>query len=156
MGKADETGTNRARARTLAQQALFLKHFAHGGVVTEAAQAAGVSRQRHYEWLADPEKYPDYEERFKDAHEQACDRLEREAIRRGADGWDEPVYQGGKKVGLVRRHSDRMLELVLKARLPDKYRERQSVEHSGPGGGPIEQRVVVIPDNGRNDRGSDD
>lgn len=132
-----------ARAKTLAQQGAFLAAFAKVGVITEAATRSGVDRQRHYEWLADPEKYPGYAERYAEANEQACDALEAEAVRRGAEGWEEPVYQGGKLVGRVVRHSDRMLELVLKARLPEKYRERQSMELTGKGGGPLETRNTV-------------
>jgi hypothetical protein len=35
--------------------------------------AWGVSRSRHYEWLADSAKYPAYRERFADAREGAAE-----------------------------------------------------------------------------------
>lgn len=53
---------------------------------------------------------------------------------------------GAKFVGnAVRRYSDRLLELLLKARLSHIYRER--LEHSGPGGEPLPapQGVVIVP-----------
>lgn len=131
------------RPTTEAQQAAFLGAYASVGVVTAACKLVGVDRQRHYEWLADQEKYPDYEKRFKDAHEQACDRLEAEAVRRAVQGWDEPVYQMGALVGTKRMYSDRMLELMLKARRPGTFRDRQSVEHTGKDGGPIETKNVT-------------
>jgi hypothetical protein len=144
----------RPRANTAAQQAAFLKQFAVIGVVTTAATLAGIDRQRHYEWLDAADKYPDYADRFAAASEQAADVCEAEMLRRGVTGWEEPVYgSGGTGLGTVlvgskRVFSDRMLELALKARRPQKFRER--VEHTGQGGGPIEATVTfTLPDNGR-------
>lgn len=149
--------TQHVRARTLALQALFLRNYAAIGVITAAAKASGIDRGQHYDWLARSDKYPGYRKQFEDAHEQACDRLETEMIRRGVQGWDEPVFgkQPGKDtgtgvVGHIRKWSDRMLEIALKARRPEKFRERYDLEHSGPQGGPIEfariERVVVWPE----------
>jgi hypothetical protein len=57
----------------------------------------------------------------------------------------EPLIGGGKIIRdddgnpiAIRRYSDAMLTLLLKARRPEKFRERSSVEMSGPGGKPIE------------------
>ena len=33
------------------------------------------------------------------------------------------------------------------------FGDKVALEHTGPNGGPIEQRIVIIPGNGRNDRG---
>jgi hypothetical protein len=140
----------------LAQQQAFLQHFASIGVVTAAAKLAGIERQRHYEWLQAPDKYPGYAEQYAAAMEEAADRCEAEMMRRGVAGWDEPVYgklpgeqTGNGVIGSKRVYSDRMLELALKARRPEKFRERY--EHTGPNGGPIKSEVHVfqIPDNGR-------
>lgn len=121
----------RPAPKVLGQQVAFLSHFAVLGVITEAAVAAGVDRERHYEWLADPEKYPNYREAYENAREKAADRLEAEATRRAVDGWEEPVFQQGMQVGLIRRHSDRMLEILLKARRPERFRERHDVTTGG-------------------------
>ena len=43
----------------------------------------------------------------------------------------------GQPGAFVRRYSDTLLIFRLKAEAPDKYRERISTEHSGPGGGPM-------------------
>lgn len=130
------------RATTLATQALFLQSYAQIGVVTAAAKMAGIDRSVHYEWMADVEKYPDYKAKFEDAHQQAIDRLEVEAIRRGLSGWEEPVFGRGKdanagtvQVGTIRRYSDRMLEIMLRARRPADFRERMEV--TGKDGGAI-------------------
>jgi len=132
----------RARAGTLAKQALFLQHYASIGVITASARLAGISRSLHYEWLKQSKKYPKYAKQFEDAREQACDRLETEMIRRGVQGWDEPVYgklagkdTGSGQIGTIRKYSDRMLEIALKACRPERFRERY--EHSGPGNAPL-------------------
>ena len=48
-------------------------------------------------------------------------------------GWDEPVYRDGVLVGSIRKHSDTCLIFILKARRPEKYRDRHEVDtkHSG-------------------------
>ncbi len=56
------------------------------------------------------------------ALDSATDRLEQEAVRRAVDGVDEPVYQGGKKVGSITRYSDTLLIFLLKANR-DKFRQ---------------------------------
>jgi len=49
---------------------------------------------------------------------------EEQADRRAFVGWEEPVYQGGRLVGVVKRFSDRLAEVQLGANRPEKYREQ--------------------------------
>jgi len=87
------------------------------------------------------------------------DYLEQEAQRRAVDGYEEPiVHKGiqafvrdaetgnleldanGKPIPLtVRRYSDRLLEILLKARRPEKFRENMKIEAHVTGG------VLAIP-----------
>ncbi len=137
------------RAKTLALQRLFLEQFANIGVITAASKLCGVDRAMHYRWLQDKEKYPEYGGQFLEASEMAADRAEAEMVRRGIIGWEEPVFgklpgkeTGTGKVGSRRMFSDRMLELCLKARRPEKFRERH--EHTGAGGGPIQVQDLTM------------
>jgi hypothetical protein len=50
--------------------------------------------------------------------------------KRAVDGWLEPVWWKGKKVGTVRRFSDRLLEKALAASDPDTYGDRQQSQVS--------------------------
>lgn len=109
-----------------AEKKAFLAAYARLATVTHAAEAVGIARQRHYEWMRDD---PDYPARFEAACEQAVDKLEREVVRRGAEGVDKPVYQGGKLVGSVREYSDTLLIFALKGLRPEKYRDRYDVKH---------------------------
>lgn len=86
-----------------------------------------------YEWRAKDEAFAG---EWDAALEEGIDLAEAEMWRRGVEGWDEPVFgrvakdQDGE-IGVVRKHSDAMLTLALKAHRPDKYRDRQSIEHTG-------------------------
>lgn len=106
-----------------AKQTAFLAAYAEVGNVTAAARMAKVSRQAHYNWLGDPE----YADKFAAASEEAVDSLEAEARRRAVQGNVEPVFQGGKQVGEIRKFSDTLLIFLLKGARPERYRERYDV-----------------------------
>lgn len=108
--------------------------------VSEAARAAGIGRQTAYDWREADESFA---AAWIEAEQAAADALEREAWRRGVDGIDKPIVYQGKITDHCREYSDRMLELLLKAHRPEKFRERVTTEHTGPDGGPIKAAVVV-------------
>ncbi len=127
----------------------FLELLATNGNVTVTCDALNLRRQTVYEARAED---PDFAAAWDEAMEQAADHLEAEARRRAVDGWDEPVYYLGRRVGLVRKFSDTLLIFLMKGARPEKYRDRQQLEHTGPGGQPLPAPAVVnvyIPDNGR-------
>lgn len=79
------------------------------GNITKSAEAAGISRQTYYHSY---QQYPDFAALADDALEQFRDSLEYVALTRALDG------------------SDRMLELLLRANLPSKYRERSDIQQT--------------------------
>lgn len=123
----------KARARTAArrkpsaeelraaQRSAFLEALASFGTVRHACEAADVGRSTVYEWR---EEDADFAAAWDAALEEAADTLEREAMRRAAEGVDKPVFQGGALVGFVREYSDTLLIFLLKGLRPEKYRER--------------------------------
>ena len=116
------------------RKALFLRAVAGLGNVTAAAEHVGIDRTLHYHWVKVDEAY---RAAFNAAMDMAGDRLEIAARRRAVDGVEEPVYQGGELVGRIRKFSDVLLIFLMKGANPEKYRENQRVEMSGPGGGPV-------------------
>lgn len=136
---------------TDAQKRAYLVGYIRGGTKTSAAAAAKVSLRTGWNWRHDASD-PAFLAAFRQADGIRGERMEDEAWRRGHDGWEEPVYQGGQLVGTLHKHSDTLLIFSMKGEMPGKYRER--VEHSGPKGGPIPIAQVgrlnlYLPDNGR-------
>lgn len=116
------------------QKKTFLREMRKHGVVTVAAAKAHAGRATVYEWR---EEDPDFARAWDDAEEESTGLLEVEAHRRAHGGWLEPVFQGGKRVGQVRRFSHTLLMFLLNGRKPEVYRQRHSHEVGGPNGGPI-------------------
>lgn len=116
----------------------FLLCLAEYASVSRAATKSKNARSNIYEWLKKDIK-------FKAAFEEACDvatkSLEDEAIRRAYEGVNKPVFQGGKKVGTIKEYSDTLLIVLLKARDPDRYKDRSAKEITGKDGKPIATEV---------------
>ena len=107
------------------------------GSVSAAARCAGVSRRSVYRWAADD---PAFAAALAEAREDAADAIEEEAHRRAVSGvrvykflrdgtpinhpeTGEPYYEHA--------YSDRLLEILMKAGRPAKYRDRSDVRQSG-------------------------
>lgn len=116
------------------QQADFIRWLEEYASVSRAAKKAKVPRSNIYEWLkVDPE----FKTKFDEACELAIAALEDEAVRRAHEGTMKPIYQQGKKVGSVREYSDTLLIVLLKARAPQKYKDRFAGELTGKDGAPL-------------------
>lgn len=131
MAKPHET--THSYARTRANQGAFLAAYAQCCHIQRAADAAGIGRRTHYDWLRDD---PEYAALFEEAKELATQVLEDAAVQRAVDGWQEPVFHEGKIVGSITKFSDRLLELCLRARRAE-YRPVQKHELTGKDGKPL-------------------
>jgi DsbC/DsbD-like thiol-disulfide interchange protein len=124
------------RARTLVQReaapneaelrSAFCTALAETANVTRSCKIAELGRTTAYLWRNSD---TDFAKAWDAALERGTDALEDEAVRRGHEGTEKPVYQGGKLVGTVREYSDTMLTIMLKARRPDKFKDRATIEH---------------------------
>ena len=110
----------------------FLAKVACGYSVTAAVAESAMSRAWFYRERSDD---PAFAEAWDEALDAGTDALEDEARRRAVDGVEEPIVAMGKvardeagNVLTVRRYSDSLLTLLLKARRPDKFKERSAVE----------------------------
>lgn len=97
-------------ALTTKKRRLFLDELAKGYSESKAATAAGETL-RYFQRRADED--PNFKKDWDDAIKKGDDRLEDVATRRAIKG------------------SDFLLQNQLKARKPEKYRERTAIEHSG-------------------------
>jgi len=92
------------------RQSAFLELIeAHGIADADAALAVGVHRITVWRWKQEP----DFAGRYRAARQVRVDHLVREAERRAMAG------------------SDRMLEFLLCNYAPDRFSNKQKVEHSG-------------------------
>ena len=116
-----------ATQATIKKREKFLDTYREIGIVRDAAKEAGINRCTVYKWLKDET----FKAEFEQAREEATEKLEREAIRRAAEGVDKPVYYQGKLVDTVKEYSDTLLIFLLKGMNPDKYAERSKQEVTG-------------------------
>ena len=105
----------------------FLLDFRRHGIVTSACEIAGISRGSVMNWRRDDIEFSNA---YTEAELSSTERMEREAIRRASEGWEHPVFQGGKLVGTECRYSDNLLMFVLKMRKPE-YRDKFDVNVTG-------------------------
>jgi hypothetical protein len=76
---------------TAGRKADFLAALSLGSTATAAAGASGVALRTFYD-----HKGSDLRDAWEEAYREGTELLEDEARRRGAEGWDEPVYYQGR------------------------------------------------------------
>ena len=120
---------------------MFLAGLLEGLHVTDACKQAVVNVSVAY-------RRRDENEAFRSAWSKAIeigtDALEAEAARRAYHGTLKPVFHKGEICGHVREYSDSLLQFLLRARDPVRYRENQRVEHTGANGGALPIEIVGI------------
>lgn len=121
--KSTAAGAVAARKRS------FIEALRQIGNVTMVCVRLDMSRSQAYDWRA---KDAEFRLLWDDAIEHAADLLEAEAWRRGVQGVERPVYQGGQQVGTVREFSDTLLIFLLKGIRPHKFRDRVEVVLKDP------------------------
>ena len=118
-------------------QELFLQVLEDTASPKQAAQVCGISRRLAFEYKQND---LEFKRRWEQSIQIAMDALLEEAYRRAVVGVDEPViYQGqvstardpqtGEERALtVKKHSDRLLEVMLKFHYGDEMAERLRVK----------------------------
>lgn len=137
---------SQGRALATRTRGRFIAELASTGNVSLAALAAGGHRNTFYDCrAADPAFAAEWDE----ALEIATDALEAEARRRALEGVREPIVSGGKVVTdaagepmFIRRYSDSLMQLLLRAHRPEKFRERTETKLVGPDGGAVQVEAI--------------
>lgn len=102
----------------------FLETLRQTGQVREAVKAAKACDSTFYMIR---QREPDFAAAWEEALQIGLDRLQDEAIRRAIDGSEEPVFYKGQQVATVRKYSDRLLTVLLKAHRPERYGDKVDV-----------------------------
>jgi hypothetical protein len=127
---------------TQEQRERFIATLADTRNVTVAAQEAGIARRAAFALRT---RDADFAADWQDAEEAASDLLEHEARQRAMNGLEEPVYYHGKKVGEVRRYSETLLLMFLRAERPEKFAEKGAATGTAKATGQVAGGVLVVP-----------
>lgn len=106
----------------------FLNALLETGLRNKAAEIVGISRQTHYVWMKNDDEYA---EKYEEVRLMLVDNLEDAAYERAVNGVERKVYFKGEEVGTQTEYSDQLLVVLLKANMPEKYKEINKVELSG-------------------------
>lgn len=127
---------------TAERKAIFLRELARHGVAAEGARVASPhTAERHgalSTFVSERGRDPEFAAAWADALEQANAALEREAWRRAVEGVPHGVFQKGQRVidhdgqpATERQYSDRLLEVLIRSRLSDRYGDKKQIELKG-------------------------
>lgn len=112
-------------------RAIVLDKIRSGDQIVDIADAVGVTRQALYKAkLVDEEFGNEWEEAAEIGQLIQLSECEKELDFRGRVGWIEPKFYEGRVCGFVKKYSDSLLQLRLKALAPEKYKDRQQIDGS--------------------------
>lgn len=96
--------------------------YSHIGVKQRACQIVGYHEITFDELR---EREPELERVWCEAETAFGERVYQEVVRRAIDGVDEPRFNAktGRIIGYVNKKSDRMLEMLAKAKFPSVFRD---------------------------------
>ena len=95
----------------------------HIGTAAMAISLCGWTRKTVQNYM---DRTPGAEAEWSDAYDYFTETLHAEAVNRARDGYNEPVFHEGKVTGYIKRKSDRILELMLRAHLPHLFRDNHA------------------------------
>lgn len=127
-GKKTEKPNGQPKAAKSAEQwdKFFFLVAANGGNVTRACEQAKITRVTVWQ---KERSTPEFKARLDAAKQLGADFLEDEAIRRAFEGVEEPVgFYMGVSNEVRRNYSDGLMQFMLKALKPDKYKDRSQVD----------------------------
>jgi len=99
----------------------FLNALLKTGLRSKAADMSGISRQSHYLWLKTDDEYAMAYEKVR---QMLIDTMEDAAYERAVNGIDRKIWFKGEEVGTQKEYSDTLLALLLKANMPEKYKDK--------------------------------
>jgi hypothetical protein len=122
---------------------LWLDHYAERGNIELASRHARVSRLKVAKWRKDSREHPEdpanqvdwngeicvpFHEAAEQAQQMSIDALEEECRKRAVEGEERVERYQGKVVGTYREKSDRLLEILLRAKRPREFGASVKVE----------------------------
>lgn len=97
---------------------LFLERLIKVPNMGECARAVGLNSTKLRQWRTDD---PEFNEACNEVWQSHVDRLEQVAMERAIDGWQEPIYYRGVKVGEKTVYSPNLMMKMLEANRREIY-----------------------------------
>jgi len=120
-----------ARVHAVQLKRAFLEAYSKYGNIGHCADLVGIGRNLIYTWQ---EQDQEFSLAFQQAEKRAIETLEHEAWRRAVEGspYTRTSYYRGEPVGTDHKieYSDQLLTLLLRAKVPERYRDRVDVNVS--------------------------
>lgn len=116
----DETLTER--------QKQFLAEFMQTGIISRACLSIKLAKETHRRWLQESESYA---QAFEDAKQMADEKLELLAYDLANGVFQKPIVSLGQVVAWEPIFDTKMLQTLLKARMPERYIDRKDVTSNG-------------------------
>jgi hypothetical protein len=140
-------GKKRGRPINEKAKSKFLRIYKELGTVELASKNVPISPHTVYNWIKqDTEFAVSFNDIKPVAKQSYLGALEREAHRRAVEGILEGVFYKGVLVNHIRKFSDVLLIVLLKANAPEKYRENTDLAVHGKDGEPLQTFVFLLPD----------
>lgn len=103
----------------------FLVAYARYGVLEDACAEARISRWTVANYRASNAWFG---EAYSNAEKAPGRRVRRRMFDLAADGWDEPVFQGGARVGTVRKFDTGLIWNVMKTKERDEFGDKIAID----------------------------
>lgn len=108
-------------------QVRFLAHYVQSGIVSRACIESGTPTRTHYQWLTTET----YKEAFEDAKRMANEKLENLAYNLASGVYSRPIASAGKVVAYEPIYDTRLLQTLLKARMPERFAHKVDITSNG-------------------------
>lgn len=121
----------RTETRVRVTVALFLSGLCRGLTHRAALEKAGIPWAMYSSVLRGNKALSAIYEHVSAIHTVIIKQSRENALQlRAVDGYEDPVYVKGVKVGTIRRYSDKLLELALKASDPKTYGDKDKAQQA--------------------------
>lgn len=112
------------------KQRLFIATLADTGSVTKAARAVGMSTKSAYELRRQPDA-AGFAQAWASAIRQGMNRLIDVCLERALEGTEQPIYdREGRVIGHRVKHHERMAMFLLRAHMPELFRDAHRADRS--------------------------
>ena len=133
-----DVDTTQSEQRT--RQCIWLAGYEASMSAVHACRVAGISPSTLSHWTD-----PVFRELRTLADQRINDTLAGEAWRRGKEGVEQGIWHHGKLVGTERKYSDKLLEMMLRNRDPERWGEQRTQQAADDSAARMLRKVLADP-----------